>query len=374
NDNGNGDVEKEEELEYDNKKETATTTQKKMDIADSYGTSSKGENKMSGKMDGYSDDLEYLQEFFKVIELRILIYMSSLEETDSSKFMKKTQKTTLRELKNKEKQAYKKCMARLQATIGESHLNSNSNSNSNSNLNASNSNTNRWCPRMEQLVQNRQLQDFERWIVLTLVGCILSVDILKAAQRQQEPFTVGEMLAIHCEDLRSQIACRKYFYKSARLVKEDIMHVQAPEFVYNSDLMHYQVEIDRRMVDYIVGLDSEFGSLVQGSGLYSPTVRLDEVVLAQPKKDLIVNTISSMEELRRTLQRLQTGQGNAQAQTQEGAVARNAVASDYGKGTVVLFFGMSGTGKNHDGTCYCQFLPAQAASLEFPCFAKGRYR
>ena len=40
-----------------------------------------------------------------------------------------------------------------------------------------------------------------------------------------------------------------------------------------------QVDIDRRMVDYVVGLETEFGELVEGSYLYTPTVAIDQVVL-----------------------------------------------------------------------------------------------
>ena len=39
------------------------------------------------------------------------------------------------------------------------------------------------------------------------------------------------------------------------------------------------MEIDRRMLDFIVGLDREFSELVEGSHLYTPTVDLNQVRL-----------------------------------------------------------------------------------------------
>ena len=36
--------------------------------------------------------------------------------------------------------------------------------------------------------------------------------------------------------------------------------------------MDHQVELDRRMLDWIVGLDTEMNELVEGSHLYTPKV------------------------------------------------------------------------------------------------------
>ena len=39
--------------------------------------------------------------------------------------------------------------------------------------------------------------------------------------------------------------------------------------------MNMDVELDRRMLDFIVGLDTEFSELVEGSHLYTSSVKLD---------------------------------------------------------------------------------------------------
>ncbi len=39
---------------------------------------------------------------------------------------------------------------------------------------------------------------------------------------------------------------------------------------FSSDLAEATVELDRRMLDYVVGLDTEFSEIVDGSHLYTP--------------------------------------------------------------------------------------------------------
>jgi len=41
-----------------------------------------------------------------------------------------------------------------------------------------------------------------------------------------------------------------------------------------------QVEIDRRMLDFCVGLDTEFSEVVEGSHLYFPKTRFEQVTTA----------------------------------------------------------------------------------------------
>ncbi len=40
-----------------------------------------------------------------------------------------------------------------------------------------------------------------------------------------------------------------------------------------------QIEVDRRMVDFCVGLDTEFSEVVEGSHLYFPKTKLEQVRL-----------------------------------------------------------------------------------------------
>jgi hypothetical protein len=153
----------------------------------------------SSELKPYKDDLDYLQDHFRVIELRIKKFSASIEEEDSYKFQAgKGQKTKLRELESQEKQAYRKCIARLQVTKD------------------ANSNGDNWIPRLERLAIARNLDEFERWVILTLVGCVISVKIMKAAgvsPRYRESITVGEMLAANVCSIskyRFIFCCSKY--------------------------------------------------------------------------------------------------------------------------------------------------------------------
>ena len=40
-----------------------------------------------------------------------------------------------------------------------------------------------------------------------------------------------------------------------------------------------QVEIDRRMLDFCVGLDTEFSEVVEGSHLYFPKTKFEQVCI-----------------------------------------------------------------------------------------------
>jgi hypothetical protein len=57
---------------------------------------------------------------------------------------------------------------------------------------------------------------------------------------------------------------RPYFYTAGTLVKEGIIQLSERW----GDLMGVKIELDRRMLDFIVGLDTEFSELVEGSHRY----------------------------------------------------------------------------------------------------------
>jgi hypothetical protein len=71
-----------------------------------------------------------------------------------------------------------------------------------------------------------------------------------------------------------QVLARTYFYKSSKLVARGLIKVRVGSSYARGggDLMDHQVELDRRMLDWIVGLDTEMNELVEGSHLYTPKV------------------------------------------------------------------------------------------------------
>jgi hypothetical protein len=65
-----------------------------------------------------------------------------------------------------------------------------------------------------------------------------------------------------------------------------------------SDLTDCDVEIDRRMLDFCVGLDTEFSEIVDGSHLYSPNVEFDDIILPDETKNLVLETVSNYDRLK----------------------------------------------------------------------------
>ena len=63
---------------------------------------------------------------------------------------------------------------------------------------------------------------------------------------------------------------------------------------YARHLLVQGVDIDRRMLDFLCGLDTEFSDMVDGSHLYFPSaVQLEDVILPQDQKKLIVETVEN---------------------------------------------------------------------------------
>ena len=47
------------------------------------------------------------------------------------------------------------------------------------------------------------------------------------------------------------------------------------------DLTGHTVHIDRRILDFVVGLDTEINEVVEGSNLYKPSATLEQLVLPE---------------------------------------------------------------------------------------------
>ena len=105
------------------------------------------------------------------------------------------------------------------------------------------------------------------------------------------------LLRAFSHSLQAQIEHRKHFYKSAVLVREGILVLHGDEL--GADLTQTLAEIDRRMLDFVVGLDTEFSELMDGSHLYTPQVQVEEVVLADAKKKLVLDTVRTSTRSRR---------------------------------------------------------------------------
>ncbi len=136
----------------------------------------------------------------------------------------------------------------------------------------------RWVPRLERLCEALALCPFERSVVVALIARRISPASLAAlpddgmglggGEGLSGGATAGALLQGLAGTLEGRIAARRHFYKNATLVREGIVALQGADF--SSDLGCLTVELDRRMLDYVVGLDTEFSEIVDGSHLYTP--------------------------------------------------------------------------------------------------------
>ena len=61
-------------------------------------------------------------------------------------------------------------------------------------------------------------------------------------------------------------------------------------------MTEFRLTLDRRVLDWTVGLDSEINELVEGSDLYEPKVALDNVVLPKGHLDMLLTLCTSYDE------------------------------------------------------------------------------
>lgn len=205
----------------------------------------------------------------------------------------------------------------------------------------------RWEPRLERLVRARGYDDFEKNVLLLLTGLAGSVDLRRRLHETSASIAIGELIFLFCDDIEEQVHRRAHFYRTAPLVKDGILTIGAEAF--DRDLLQEQVQLDRRMTDYLLGIDLEASSVVEGSHLYLPTVALDRVILPECEKALIVRTVDDyprfLEERRRSgLDEL----------------------VPYGSGLVLFFHGPSGTGKTMLANAIAAHLKKRILLVNYP--------
>lgn len=266
----------------------------------------------------YDSDIEYMDAAFRILAniIRIRYAEGDMKDEEDTYTPKNKVEAALRELKGKVRVAAAVHESRLRATLT----------------------ANTFTPRIEQLARRLNLTEMEKQIMLFMVGNVISHDMLVAVNGRyvmrdgQRLITVGYMLFVLCETLEERVVARRAFYQSAPLVANGVLSLSfetTGRSCFNTDLMDYLVDIDRKIVDDVMGIAAETAEMVPGSQLYFPSVELSNVVLPTSTMDRVLSTIEHYSLFELCKKRSGFGEGLG---TSKG-------------GLVMLFFGPSGTGK-----------------------------
>ena len=308
NEGGEGDALTDEEVQDSVSEDETAKLNSKQDLV----TSEHGDD--SSNSQPYTTDLEYLQDSLEFISALIKVQQAGSEDNNIL-HQKKSAEVATREHHAKARALKSKVERRLQATL----------------------HAGQWRPKLELLSDTHGLCPFEKEVLLILSGAVVSPkfqqtvnELIGVKSYFNSRLSIGMIISILCTDVKKQIEARVHFYKSGKLVKNGFIRVMDNIF-RKSNILDCELMIDRQMLDYIVGLDTEIGELVDGSELITPKTSLDKVALPPEVKKSIINSVKSHEKFQEIVGGLELGSKSS--------------ISHFNKGLRMLFHGPPGTGK-----------------------------
>ncbi|RME80202.1 MAG: AAA family ATPase, partial [Planctomycetota bacterium] len=275
----------------------------------------------------YRDDLEYLEDQFEWLTLICKIHHQKQEKEENRyrSSSERSPESILRELFARERLLRNRNKKRLALTMEQQGKE----------------------PRLERLCRHKNLDEFEKNVLLFLIAYNISFEFRKIMSDylMRSMIDVGTLIEIFVEGLKNRVECRKYFYKNAPLVRGGLVNIDS----YYGDLLSASIDIDRRMLDFLVGLETEFEELVEGSHLYMPKVTIDRVILPEEQKNIIINTVKSFPSFLEARKKLGFQE-----------------VIPYGNSIVMLFYGPSGTGKTMMANGIANYLGKRVLLVNYP--------
>ncbi|CAK9229367.1 unnamed protein product [Sphagnum troendelagicum] len=303
-----------------------------------------------GELRPYSSSLEYLDDAFQVLALMLRIAKARHKEEMKEAFnderpwydaYRTSKVSSIRELRAKLRFVQNRLQERMKLTEdglkdGVTQL-----------------------PRLEALARKLGLDEFEKGVVVMLTAVSISPvvkSIFEAEngdgsyRRSSEAVQVKDILIVYFDSFKEQVLnLHGHFYKSSRLVARGLIKMRTASYTRGGgDLMDQQVELDRRMLDWIVGLDTEMNELVEGSHLYKPKVAMEQVVLPEEQKEMLLKTVDNFAKFRQYRKR-----------------AGLEDIMSYGAGLVIMLCGASGTGKTMTVNAVAHHLGKRVLLVDF---------
>ncbi|XP_024517371.1 uncharacterized protein LOC112341471 isoform X1 [Selaginella moellendorffii] len=314
------------------------------------------EKASKGDLQAYASSLEYLDDAFQMLALMLRVAKARHKEDMKEAFnderswydsYRSTKAASIRELQAKLRFAKNRLQERMRLT--EEAVKQDKGQ----------------LPRLEALALKLGLDEFEKGVVLMLTAVSIS-PVVKSifegdngdtgfrrssdyVQRGLSGLQVQDILTVYFNSFKEQVLARTYFYKSSRLVSRGLIKLR--NAVYNRarcDLMDQQVELDRRMLDWIVGLDTEMNELVDGSYLYTPKIPMDQVVLPEEQKNMLLKTVENFSKFK---------------DFRKSAGLEDIMS--YAAGLVILLCGASGTGKTMTVNAVAHHLGKRVLLVDF---------
>lgn len=177
-----------------------------------------------------------------------------------------------------------------------------------------------------------KLDGFERNVMMLLLMLNAAPDFTATFKdcdlgKGRNGMEIGTLLAIICDNLRDQLACRRYFSVESTLIRNDLIVVHG-DIDDSSNILDETVRIQERFVRFILGDNNLYSTCFRWIKREKSTVNLDQVILPGSVKGELVDC----------MERYLSGRDGG---GQEGLDE----FFGYGTALVYLFHGPSGTGK-----------------------------
>ena len=269
--------------------------------------SASGENSLRP----YENDIEYIKDRFGWLDARSRAFRKKHRGLGRDKTAAGA--VEINELAGREKMMFNKVRRRLELTRARGAF---------------------W-PKFERYSEMYGLNDDERLIFLCALYFIYKNDDPRADQ----------ILDFICADFDDRVKISRYLYGASNLVKSGLINIEEE---YRRRSARFELEIDRHLYNEIIGLKLDVNEILNGSNLYRPATKFEEVILPDEIKVTVKKTVENLSAMQALIKK-----------TPSGGV------DYYGTGSIMLFYGPSGTGKTMLANAIANYMNKNLLLINF---------